>query len=240
MVIPKLGDLELQLSTISMPNGSLVPAPEVRANIAFYEGPPAGARAPGRLLFPGNARAAQQINIRYANPPVQAGGDSFPADGFGYSGNVFTNGSNRFWPADQQLSSKAYGAQNATDAGSTPVTGFGVHLDQIDYDDDGIDGVVGLANQPITPLAHRIGVRARMTDGGSGAYWWRPWAPLSLVCPTLTPASVYVLPKPITLERGDNLELELEVPGPLNIEGNDISPVYNVGVSLTGYAAIEG
>jgi hypothetical protein len=90
----------------------------------------------------------------------------------------------------------------------------------------------------------KTGVRARTTNGGSNAWWWRNdhegWAPVALVTPDITPANVYRLPKPITLEQGDGFELELEVPGPIVIEDTLIEPTYTVGVSFTGYATISG
>ncbi len=97
-----------------------------------------------------------------------------------------------------------------------------------------------VADQPISPLALKTPVRARMHNGGTGNWWWRPWAPLALVCPTITPAQVYDLPEPITLRPGDDLEIELQTPAPITIGLANVRPQYTVGVSLCGYAAIEG
>jgi hypothetical protein len=125
------------------------------------------------------------------------------------------------------------------------VHGFAVQIDQIDYDDVVIDtnliAALGApAGQPVAPLSLRTAIRARMKNGGTGNYWWRPGAPLALVCPSITPAQVYKLPVPITLVPGDNLEIELETPGPITIGETEINPLYQVGVALCGFAAIEG
>lgn len=243
MVIPEQGSLEIQLSGISMPNGVNDPplGPPSRFSIGVSEGPPPGKTAPGRLLMPGNMRVAERLPLQPLSAMVNP--KPFGPDGFGFA--AFVQASNQFFPPGSQLSAREYDRQNATQGGSTPVTGFGVHIDQINYDDETINtelitAVGAAAGQPITPLALRTAVRARMHNGGTGHWWWRPWAPLALVCPTITPAQVYKLPIPITLTPGDNLEVELRTPGVVTIGGNDITPQYQIGIGLCGYAAIEG
>jgi hypothetical protein len=248
MIIPEQGSMEFQLSCITPPTGVFdPPVANPEFSVGIYEGPPPGKAAPGALLMPGNMRIGQQKTMRYAGTVVRP--PPFEGDGFGIAPIVATPGkpgvATQLWPTDQQLSAREYDAQNATQAGSTPVTGFGVHIDQIDYDDTVINtnliGALGApAGQPITPLSLRTGVRARMHNGGTGNWWWRPWAPLALVSPSMTPAQVYKFPVAITLGPGDNLEIELQTPGPVNIEGNDIDPLYQVGIGMCGYAAIEG
>ena len=56
----------------------------------------------------------------------------------------------------------------------------------------------------------------------------------------MTPAQVYKFPTPITLGPGDNLEVELQTPEAVTIGGNLIEPLYQVGIGMCGYAAIEG
>ena len=250
MVIPEQGSLEIQLAGISMPLGVQVPpdpADVPQFSIAVYEGPqPGKADQPGRLLNPGNVRIHERSDLRFLEARVGAVGVvaplPFEGDGFGVSAlSVGAGVSSQFWPPDQQLSAREYDSQNATQGGSTPVTGFAVHIDQIEYDDEAINTDFAAANnQPITPLSLRTAVRARMHNGGSGHWWWRPWAPLGLVCPSWTPAQVYKLPVPITLTPGDNLEIELQTPGPITIGGVAIDPLYQIGIGLCGYAAIEG
>jgi hypothetical protein len=246
MLIPEQGSMELQLSSITMPIGVQTPMapPNPQFSIAVYEGPQPGKPGPGGLLMPGNARLHPRSPLRYLAADIGATDTppAFAGDGFGVSksspGAATTT---QLWPPDQQLSAREYDAQNATQAGSTPVTGFGVHIDQIEYDDETINTDFVTANdQPITPLSLRTGIRARMHNGGTGTWWWRPWAPLALVSPSMTPAQVYKFPVPITLGPGDNLEIELQTPGPINIGGNDIDPLYQVGIGMCGYAAIEG
>ncbi len=244
MIIPEQGSLEIQLAGITtvLTAGGLNDLEEIDFSVAVYEGPPPGKHAPGALLMPGNARVHERSVLRYLDATFV---DPFPfePDGFGAAGygvpSAFTT--SQFWPPDQQLSAREYDAQNASQGGSTPVTGFGVHIDQIDYDDTTINTNLPAANnQPITPLSLRTAVRARMHNGGSGHWWWRPWAPLALVTPSWTPALVYKLPRMITLTPGDNLEVEIQTPGPITINAVDIDPLYQVGIGLCGYAAIEG
>ena len=47
--------------------------------------------------------------------------------------------------------------------------------------------------------------------------------------------------EPITLGPGDRLDLEVTTPGPVTIAGEEepINSVYQIGVSLCGYASIE-
>jgi hypothetical protein len=242
MVIPELGDLEIQLSAITAPNGVNDPPEATPAfTIGVFEGPPPGVPGPGGLLMPGNTRIQPRTALAYANGAVQP--PPFVPDGFGQAALV--QGTPMLWPSTSQLSARTYNRQNTTQAGSTPVHGFAVQIDQIDYDDVVIDtnliAALGApAGQPVAPLSLRTAIRARMKNGGTGNYWWRPGAPLALVCPSITPAQVYKLPVPITLVPGDNLEIELETPGPVSIGGNEINPLYQVGVALCGFAAIEG
>jgi hypothetical protein len=47
----------------------------------------------------------------------------------------------------------------------------------------------------------------------------------------------YRLPRPLTLEPGDQFEVELTVPPTTGVEPAD---TYSIGVALNGYAAIQG
>lgn len=271
MIMPRLGTMEFQFGTIDAPNVPLASdLGRVFFNVAVYEGPPpvdpSKPEAPGALLWPGNARTSAQLardpvtnttildrTLHYnglANAPGggQGGNIVVPRDP-NYGNGAFAPGAlvspQRFDPRDQ-FSTPRYDQKNANASGPSPVTGFGIHLDQIDYD-DAIETTPVTGNpggQPISPLGLKTGVRARTTNGGSGAWWFRNdvegWAPTALVCPTITPANVYILPKPITLEQGDSLEVELEVPGPIVIDDNLIEQTYTIGVSATGFAMISG
>ena len=86
-----------------------------------------------------------------------------------------------------------------------------------------------------------LGTRIRTTNGGSKEWWWREGAPLCLVFDTVTPATVYKMPYPITLGPGDTLDVELVVP-PLPagaVGGTALQHQVNTGISFNGWAAIE-
>lgn len=230
MIIPKLGDLEFDLSTFTIPPGLPGVPISPRAFIHFEEA--------GGNLFGGNARQSQQINLKSYNNTL-GGTPPFPPDGFGPSN--FAQSILATWPSDQRYSAKRYAAENPSSDGSIPVTAFNVMIDQQVYDSNvGTSPIIGAnAGSQVSPLSLRVAARARMRNGGTGSWWWRQGAPLALVCPSITPAQVYDLPEPITLGPGDRLDLEVTAPGPI-IDGQvQIDSVYQLGVSLCGYASIE-
>lgn len=270
MIVPKLGTMMFQFGTIDAPAfAASADLGDVFYNVGVYEGPPAvdpsKPEAPGRLLWPGNARVSTKLTrdaasgayllerMQYnglANAPggTTGGNVAVPRD-LNFGNGAFAPGaivSPQVFDPRNQFSAAAYDQKNPNVSGPSPVTGFAIHIDQIDHDDQ-IDSVPlpnSPGGQPIAPLGLKTGVRARMANGGTNAWWWRHdssgWAPVALVCPTATPANVYILPKPVTLEQGDSLEVTLEVPGPTVIDGNLIEQTYTVGVSATGYATISG
>ena len=258
MIIPKLGTLEIALSPFNyaLDTPEVADLRQVNFAIGVSEGPPPASSAPGRVgNFPGNLRVHPRSILRYyeETSPFRTsgqGGTGIPAQSqqrqvFDFApesvGGPLTT--TQQWPSDQQLSAREYDRQNASEAGSTPVHGFGVQIDQIDYDDFTVNDegpVAGMTDQPISPLAMRVATKARMRNGGTGEFWWRPGAPLALVQPTMTPALVYRLPQPITLAPGDTLDVELQVQRPVTIGANTIEQKYNLGLSFCGFAAIEG
>lgn len=232
MIIPKLGDLEFDLTSLSGPQNVPGVGPVTTPPKAWvrFEDVDAG-------LFNGNARDVQ-LPVRFyddttgSQPPFQP-------DGFGPAQGDATT----LWPSVSRFSARRYGAENTTSDGSIPVTGFSVLLDQIGMDDQLIAASLLPGNfdptSIITPVGMNIGARARMRNGGTGSYWWRQGAPLALVCPTITPAQVYELPEPITLGPGDRLDVEVSAPGPVVINEQTVGSIYQIGVSLCGYAVIE-
>lgn len=153
------------------------------------------------------------------------------------------------FPPSQAITPKNF-AQQSPIASNSPIetrvskfTGISVAIDQIDYD-DAVATALGGALFPPSPLSLRTGVRARVRAGGSQTEWWEPGAPLALVMPTITPASVYTLERPITLAPGDQMEIELAVP-PEQLVAVDQGPdvlapaTYKVGVAANGFVAIE-
>jgi|688.fasta_scaffold202489_1 hypothetical protein len=231
MIIPKLGDLEFDLSSYSVPPGVLVP-PFAAATVHFEEA--------GGNLFGGNARQSGFLPLAIYNT-VTGGTPPFPVDGFGAFGPAYAQLAT--WPSDQRFTAKRYAAENPSSDGSIPVTGFNVMIDQQIHDDRIAGQIPSNPGSVVSPLSLRVAARARMRNGGTGSWWWRQGAPLALVCPTITPAQVYDLPEPITLGPGDRLDLEVSTPGPtvITVEGEPVivNSVYQLGVSLCGYASIE-
>jgi hypothetical protein len=219
----KLGGFLIQ------PSGIAIPGPDAnrpKARIAFYER--------GGMLT-GNARVFQpSVGIdRNGN----AGNNfPFPPDGLGSSAgqggnqNVFTVNGNEFRKKQQ------------SQAGSEQLTGFAVQTDVIGYEDAVVaQAPVEIATQTLASVALRMPVTCRTVGGVVDRYWWRENAPLALVCPTITPAQVYSLRRPIVLHPGDVLDLQAEVPGGFASSAPaTILPTYQFGVSFTGYAIVEG
>lgn len=210
---------------------------EIVPTIAFFE--------EGGIMK-GNARSVRGQHGSFFKPnPLalgQAGAFPFPPDGLGVGGpnpaNTFT------W--NTPFSPTEYRRQAQTQAGSDILRGFAVHLEQRKYEDEVQNSAVtNVAGSPVASVALRTPTRCRVhpDTGGSGEDWWREGAPLALVTPTITPAQVYCLHRPITLHPGDILEVEMTVPAgivaPSCLQIN-ITPTYQMGISFTGYAAIEG
>lgn len=128
-----------------------------------------------------------------------------------------------------------FSAQEATRSGSTELVGLRTTIPQVELDIN-FNTDVGIV-EPCSPLSMRTGCRMRTVNGGSsGHWWWRPGAPLALVFDTITPANVIPLQEPITLGPGEQLNVELEVPG---IDTETFTSNYSIGVAFNGYATIE-
>jgi len=249
MALPRNAACTFQLGTfLSQPSAGAggFGGGEVLAHIAMYE---EGAGHEGSRAFFWNAhtRYAQGEIFPIADPtihPFQA------ADGMGSV--VVGGGDNTEWPAGgagqnpalpSQLSFASYKRQEASRAGYNVITGYGVHLDQSGFDDTlQLNARANFATSPVAPIGHRVPTRA-MCDTGSQQWWWREGCPLSLVSPSLGPALVYKLPKPLWLNEGDVLELEMDIPQRvLDFAGSPGTgeSVFQVGVSLLGHAQIKG
>lgn len=202
-------------------------------------------------MFNGNNRLSPRVRLPVADPGGGAQGDPWyprggppvPIDGWSAAaGEVTTT-----FPREGQFRGDVWNRQE-TDRGQkdSHYAGFTVMLDQIEYD-EAIHALGGnFANQPVAPLSQKVATRARITNGGSGQWWWRPGAPLSLVCPTINNAGlVHQLEQPIVLGPGERLEVELQAPigqlfsvttSSVNVQ---IRPYFNIGLSFTGYATIQ-
>jgi hypothetical protein len=232
MYLPRLGSLEWALSSVN--NYTLSVPLTARAYMLYQE--------EGGLL-PGNARthafdvAELGTAARYpaAVFPRQTNvGWPFVPDG--YASLADAGSTQQFWDSVGQFSTKRFKAQEATRDGSSKLLGMRVMIDQIDT-----DNAMSPVDSFVAPMSLRIGSRVRTTGAGSQEYFWREGAPLALVCDTITPAAVYELPEPITLAKGDSLDVELEVPAVVGALPADIRQrVMNVGVSFNGFATIEG
>lgn len=121
----------------------------------------------------------------------------------------------------------------------TELTGFGVFLDQRDFDDEVAAAFPGFPDLTVAPLAQRIATKCRTTTAGTGEKWWRDGAPLSLVTPNLTQALVRTLEDPIVLDPGESIQVNLHLPAPYVVDDTTVDPVYSVGVSFCGYAVVE-
>jgi hypothetical protein len=251
MIIPQKGYLEMGFGSINLPGwdgAGNAPRPDVRIGVYEKGGLLNGNARVSPQIAPGGVTNEDPITVDYLGgfpgPPANA---PWGPNNFGFAATIIGNFGR--WPprtAGGRLTTfrtRDYDAQNVSSAGSTPVSGFGVAIDQQGWDDAQIvqaAGLPGFNSAVMAPFAVNLPVRARMRNGGTGQWWWRPGAPLALVCPSMTPAYVYELPEPITLAPGDQLNVELEIPNRfVDSQGNPIDTVYQLGVSLCGEAAIE-
>lgn len=234
MDLPRGYSIDFRMGgVLSQPAGAGQNRPSPSATVAFYE--------EGGLMR-GNSRLFRVAGgANFALTRENNGNFPFPPDGLG--GFVFgAQAQTQTWP--YTFNPSEFRRQQASQAGRETVSGFAVHIDQIDVDDDIQDSLIAnVPGSPVASLALRMPVWARVRSGGSGIDWWREGAPLALVCPSLTPAQVYKLPKPITLHPGDVLTVEVTIPEAFVASVSPeviIAPTYQIGFSFTGYAAIEG
>lgn len=233
MVIPARGDLEYELSTWLSPGGALFPDPPAfdpppHAQIMFQE--------LGTGPFGSNARISPNMVLNATSTPASWTAALWGADGFG-SAVPPQNTLPGVWNAAQRFTATQYARQNKTSDGSVPVTGVGVMIDQQDYDTDIAAQAAGTGR--VASLGTRIGTRARMRHGGTGAWWWREGAPLALVSPHRTVAQVFEFRRPLTLQPGDSLEVELTFPTAPTVGQSPAYSINQLGVSVCGHAAIE-
>lgn len=126
--------------------------------------------------------------------------------------------------------------ENAGGASRNWITGFYVSIDQIEHDAAVVANATGqnyFATQSrIASLASRVGVAAQSFAGGTYRRWWRDFIPLPLICPQQTTGRSIRLEEPIVLAPNDAVQVEVQFPGRRG------APIFNVGVSLTGYAKV--
>ncbi len=195
---------------------------------------PVGSFRPGFELRPFDRT---RIAALPADPPEKW---PFPPDAtFDPAVVPLETGSTTFWNPDAHFGGRAFDAQESTRSGSTEISDLRCHIDQRFYD-SAMQIAFNTPNQP-SPLSLRTGSRIRTVNGGSNAWWWRPGAPLALTFDYHTPAVVYELKQEITLGPEEHLEVEVFVP-PAFVEGQETREpsAYHLGISVNGYAAIEG
>jgi hypothetical protein len=254
MQIPRTSALEWQLSSFTpvvfgRTSEDMAPSSDAAFVRMLYQ-------ETGGMFF-GSARVHEYVGRAFRSPgstPLNPFADTlekwpFPPD-LASSTAVYTvlPGTAEWWDPRGMFSAGAFKKQNVTRDGSTRITDMRAQIDQFTY-----DGQVAAAyknafggvdlTQRVTPLACRMSSRVRTVDCGSGAWWWRPGAPLCLTFDAQTPALVYDLPQQITLEPGDTLDVEMTFPPNTLTFGEGQSPVtvpFHVGVSFNGYSPIEG
>lgn len=237
LILPKKSVIQFDLSAVQLPNLDLGLSDNTQyftVSAAFDE------VHDGE--FGGNNREFTRNALLYSN----AAGDNVPFQAVGFTNLIKSGGlfaTNVSYPSTSRFSPNDWNSQESGQGGDIRTfSGFSVAIDQIDWDEVvQTFGDPAYPGEPLAPMANRIGVRSRIRNAGSGEWWWRPGAPLSLVTPTMTPAMVYPLPEPITLEPGEQLDVEIQVPVGFDAGGSvgSIQPTYQVGVSLTGYASVE-
>jgi len=196
--------------------------------------------------FGGNARIRQREPIRECPVALALGqtagiwpAGNLPTFPYGYVPKGAGPFSSKTWADEGQFKTKTWRENEITrgQMGSR-VAGFQVLVDQIETD----DRVAANPLLPVpAPMATRLITRCRTTAGPTGEWWWREGAPLALVSPDAGPALTYTLPRPITLEPGDQLQLECLTPRVYLPEAEQFRLFpFNIGVSFTGFAEVSG
>lgn len=250
MVLPRLNSVQFDVSGYTYPNvGVATPGASelVRAHLAWFERTDTfwgeTARWSGTLPIQPKVPLAGQSSTEFwpATPPP------VPGDGYGFAappgGNI---------PPQQNLTFDNFGTwkhkrwmQEEANVGTDwdRFCGFAVCLDQIGLDQIMQDSATaGVAGAPLAPLAQRAALRGKVLVGGTGEeFFFQDAAPVSLCCPTINEVGiVHDFDDPISLDPNAGLSIDVETPGAFDNGQALLSGIYNVGVSVLGYAIIEG
>jgi hypothetical protein len=244
-VVPADTQLEIMVGA-RLPTPTDTTASTVTADVNLY----APSTAPAN--FPGNAFTAQQLNItqltvnaaqnRFAAQSraltqllvSEAGGEFTPPPATPFAG--YTGGTETMpFPPRSQLSPVSSLRQKANYTAPARLGGFSVT-----FDERGLDPA---EREAIGPLAATTPIRIRSRNGGTGAFWWRDGAPLSIVSPTMSPAHVSRLSMPLSLAPGEAFEVTLlpQLGAPLNgisSDDEDLDPGLFY-ISFCGFAAVQ-
>jgi hypothetical protein len=233
ITIPRDASFYTELTCLpGYPAAPAVPAP--RWAVAFHE-----RVNEDKALFPGYARIFDGLLSCGATPvsrPWPAISPIAPQ-----TQGPFTNA---LFPPEQSQRSREFKSQSPLDEGAAEFYGMSAFFNQIGYDTAALAAAAGAVPLAVAPLSLQVGCRAQVREAGSQTRWWRAGAPVALVFDDIPPAIVYKLDKPITMDPGDQWEVELTVPGVKSILVDGVSTpapaTYQIGVSLNGYATIEG
>ena len=240
MELPQDANIEFDLSVFDGVTNAGAPAPVAHARwaTAFHEYLHHDIRLGGARVFGGT--------LAGASAPAQSPFGEVISPVATIPGNLTSSAT---FPSNQGPTPREFNAQSPIASNSLAETrtskfyGISVAIDQIDYDDNVAAALLAAAGTsfPACMLAMRIAARARTRGGGTQAWWWREGAPLALVMPTITPASVIKLARPITIAPGDQLEVELRIP-PQQLDSSAAlaEATYSVGVGFNGYAVVAG
>lgn len=235
--LPAKGAVEFTPSICAYPAGTPgVDYEYPTFGVAFHE-------VGGQLSFGGQARVKQRAELIAADISAPTGFAVYN----GWVPQVPVNSQFAFippanaqsvpFPPSHVFTAKEFVTQDASVRPGQPsfYDGLTVMIDQLALDDYTIAIANGSAS--IANLANFVGVRARMTEGGTKEEWWRPGMPLSLACHDQTPALIHELPVPFTMEPGEQLEVFVNIPAAASVE---VAETYSVAVAVLGFATIEG
>lgn len=222
----------------------------VTADVNFYTAAPReGAQWPGATItrtgFDISQLSTAQANFYYAQL-YQANGGSVDTGGgpfvLPFTSSFFGGPNGPLYPPRQTFTSRQAVQQKATYDLPTHLQGFSVGFQQ-----HALDAALAEASTAFGPLSATTYSRVRVRNGGTGDYWWRDGAPLAICTPTMTPATVHKLARPLALQPGEGFKLtlppvlapeSLRFP-PLCEEDDVIYRMCSFYLSFTGYAAVE-
>lgn len=246
MVLPRSNQIQFDLSGYTMPNvglATLADTTTVRGHITLVQEQDTHwkrmARWSGALpIQPKVPLAGQPTDQKYPVTP-----NPVYDDGFGFAAqSVNALQPNATFDGLGSYDRNLWQRQEANmSSDEDRFTGFSIMLDQIELDAYMQTGASTVVGDVLAPLAQRVGLRARTLAGGTGEQWFfHPGAPVSLCCPTINEvAVVHDFDDPISLDPNAGLKIEIVSPG--GFQGDDVvfPGIYNIGVSVVGYAIVE-
>jgi hypothetical protein len=236
LYLPQRASIECGFGSIRKPIYEVGPGPRGYALWQEDGGLFAGSARSFEWDIKGLAATLNDLTNPVESVPSEGWPPAMTSTQFGYGGLPETQ---QYWDPSAHFSSKLFDAQESTRGGASKIIQFRTMLDQRQTD-EGVATAFPNQQPEMASLAGRIGTRIRTTNGGTKEWWWRPGAPMSLVMDTITPATVFELPIPITLSTEDSLDIRVIVPGIPGLPQNAALRTMNVGVSLNGFATIEG